>query len=222
MILKHSLYLCIHIPVDTLCKIYIHILIYTWVWIYINNLCQYIHTCIHTQILMMQGEKFYVQTCTLCGKVLSVLRTWFLSQSTWFQFAVLTSCVTTKLLNIFVPQLSHLLGRDNSIYFTSLLRELNVLEEGLVQSKCYRNFCYYVLNHKRTGHSRAGLSVTSLLTPRAGRCFPAGAVPCWEHPWPLPAVPVVSPCTGVTTKMVCRHCQASPRGTTTLTWQPLL
>ena len=132
----------------------------------------------------------------------------------------LTSCVTTKLLNIFVPQLSHLLGRDNSIYFTSLLRGWNVLEEGLEQSKCYRNFCYYVLSHKRTGHSRAGLSVMSLLTPRAGQCFPAGAVPCREHPWPLPPVPVASPCAGVTTKTVCRHCQASPRGTTTLTWQP--
>lgn len=40
-----------------------------------------IHTYMykHTET-MMQGEKFYLQTCMLCDKVLTVLRTWFLSQ----------------------------------------------------------------------------------------------------------------------------------------------
>ena len=42
-------------------------------------LLTYMYT--HTQILLRRGENLYLQTWVLCGKVLSVLRTCFLSQS---------------------------------------------------------------------------------------------------------------------------------------------
>lgn len=139
---------------------------------------------------LMQGEKLQLQTCGIPHDKLSpVLRTWFLKPAHLVSTgsSPLSSYATSELLNLFVPEFSYLLGRNNSAYIRSSLQWLNVLGEGLEQSMCYTNFYYYVsvmkqlqsnLNNILLDTLGQPLSTLSLLTFWIRKLFTVATVLC--------------------------------------------